>query len=143
MHFYNLVIREWLNGALFPLNVALTFAIGVYLGQSFLEARNQCVSFRYMSGVQTACSLWWVFLCEAIRSGAVYASLNAGNRDVELPPQAQEFASVSLAVAALILCITLLRCIYLFTPRSWAGYFTFASVLVTCAFLIFTHWHVL
>lgn len=136
----NLIIREWLNGALFPLDVALTIAIGIYLSQSYLEARASRVSFRTLSGVQTACGLWWVFLCESIRAGVVYMSLNAQNHVRVVPPDYQEVGNALLLVAAFTLVITTVRCIYLFTPRSWAGRFCCASILVTIAFLLITHY---
>lgn len=155
----NLVIREWVNGGLLPLNTSLVIVIGLFLWDKAIEAmlwRRQSFpgvewvdlhrtwsQFQETEGVQTACALFWIFLADALRAGAAWSILNY-RIAVSVPEDpANVVATVHLVnlafiVAGIIGLLASLRCIYLFTPIRWGHWYWIGSVALTLMFQIVT-----
>jgi hypothetical protein len=136
----NTIIREWLNGALFPLSINLTVIIAVYLWQSFQYGRTHGFRWTQLSGVKTACALFWVFFAESVRAGFVWLSLRMTNRSgFTLTQPLIDIANGFLVVSALVLTAALLRCTYIFTPPNarrvyWAYSLACAAVFLLLAY---------
>lgn len=142
---HNLLIREWVNGGLLPLNVSLVLVIGLFLWTSALEARAWRTTnngyltwiniaetwerFQKTGGVQTGCSLFWIFLADAIRAASAWTFLKFGAAYIDL-------VNAGFIVAGAMAIAAGLRCIYLFTPRRWGHWYWMLSVISTFLFLI-------
>lgn len=139
--FTNLVLREWLNGSLFPLSANLAFIIGVFLWDSWLYSIAHPDGSRWwkMDGVPTACALFWIFSLESLRAGSVWIILRITNDGHEVPHWVREFTNVLLVVGGAGLAIMILRCTYLFTPPRWGNRFWLYSLATTLAFLLLSH----
>lgn len=146
----NLLIREWLNGSLFPLTANLALVIGVYLYQCFYEAKRDGKSWLHVAGIQTACALFWVFGAESVRAVFVWLSLRTKNDGHQLAPFVDQFSTAMLIFAAAVLVAAVLRCTYLFTPPlvmirgrrfPFRQVFWVYSLAVTVAFVVFSHFY--
>jgi len=133
----NLIIREWLNGSLFPLSANLAFIILIFLVDSYRE-RDQ-VSWWKMEGVPTGCSLFWIFTCESVRAGCVWFILRATNDGRVVPQWIRELSNYSFVVAAAILAVMMLRCTFLWSPPRWRNFWIYSAV-VTTVFLLVSHY---
>lgn len=129
----SVILREMLNGALFPLNVALLIAFGFFLYQT---RRMFGPGWSKTPGVPAACALWWIFFCDAVRAGLVWLTLKTQN-DGGSVKFLEPFATAGFVIAAVVGVAAILRCIYIFTPK-WIGHWgwIFAAGL-TFAFLLF------
>jgi len=135
----NLIIREWVNGGLVPLNLSLVFVIGLFLWDSAREA-DSYKSFSKTSGVPTACSLFWIFAADAMRACSAWYILWKVNDRVPPPISGIEnlWVSGGFIIAGVVALIASVRCIYLFTPPWLGHYYWIGSLLVTLAFQFFT-----
>jgi hypothetical protein len=121
---HNAIIREVLNGSLFPLFIFLSLMIGHYLWDIFRKS-GSLNGWRRANGSQTACVLFWLLLAEGIRSGNVWylyrtdtVHMNVATTSVGL------WSTLVFVVTATVLIATILRATYLFTPmdtphREW------------------------
>lgn len=130
---YNLVIREWLNGALFPLSLALAFIIGVFLFDTW---RIHGRGWTTLPGIRTSCAMWWLFSAESIRAGIVWILLRIQNDGQRVTDALDYAVNVGFMFGATALIVAFLRCIFLFTPPKWGHVYWVASVLVTVLFLV-------
>lgn len=112
---YNLAAREVLNGAVFPLSLALSLIIALYLFDTWLDHGK---GWTKQPGVQTACALCWVFTAEMMRAGCAWWALRATNDGVTISPEVDHFLTVVLIVSTFMLIATMLRCVHLFRPNS-------------------------
>jgi len=133
----NLIIREWLNGSLFPLSGNLAFIIMVFLIDSFRQRGND--SWWTMPGVPTGCALFWVFSLDMVRAVCVWYVLRANNDGKQVSEWVRDLSNWFLIFASLGLVITMLRCTYLFTPPRWGNSYWVYSALSTIAFLLLSH----
>ena len=135
----NLIIREWLNGSLFPLSLNLSIIIAVFMWDSYIECLAQGKRWFRMSGVPTACALFWIFSLDGMRAVSVWIILRITNNGDEVPEWVREWTSAALVIAALGLVITMLRCTYLFTPPKWGNRYWIYSLCSTLLFLFISH----
>jgi cytochrome b561 len=130
---YNLVLREYGNGVVFPLCVVLMLVLARYIWQSYTDDPR---GWRNKPGMATAIAFWWIFVAEGIRSGSAWAVLNAQNESEPLVGTSLDWASLGFTVGVTLLVIILLRCLFMFTAnRRNANALLFASILFTAAFL--------
>lgn len=125
------IIREVINGCAMMLCLTLTIMIGVFMWDSVAEwyARSMngtlkaaTRTWKDVPGIQTACALWWVFLAESYRTGAVWVLYNLakGQKDVGVFfGYGAYWSSYGYLFAGTILNLGLLRAIYIFTPPEW------------------------
>lgn len=131
----NLIIREWVNGGLIPLNLSLVIVIGLFLWGHFRESVHFGAyiggweRFQHMDGVATACALLWIFLADGIRATGAWLTLNFGSR-------VEELVSWLFIIAGLMAIAACLRCIHLFTPPHWGHRYWLLTVAVTIVFQI-------
>jgi hypothetical protein len=135
----NLIIREWLNGSLFPLSLNLSLIIAVFLWDSYFAARESRQKWFNMDGVPTACALFWIFSLDGVRAVSVWVILRINNNGMEVPMWMRQTTNVALALAAFGLMLTILRCTYLFTPPRWGNRYWIYSLVSTLIFLMISH----
>lgn len=129
------LIREWINGSAMILFFTLTCMVGVFMWDTAVEYAQRKYfdmslpretragrSWQHAPGVPTACALWWVFLAETYRTGAVWTlyqyGKNAKDASVFFDSGAY-FSSYGYLLAGIGLNFGLLRAIYIFTPPDW------------------------
>jgi len=130
---YNLVIREWLNGALFPLSLSLSFIISVFLLDTW---RMHGKGWTTLPGIKVSCALWWLFSAESVRAGIVWVLLRIQNDNQRVSYLLDFAVNIGFVLGAITLIGSFLRCIYLFTPSKWGHVYWVASVLLTVIFLV-------
>lgn len=127
----NLIIREFLNGGLFPLSVILAAIICIFLlDVRAVRGRN----WRQADGVEVSCALGWLFTAEAIRAGCAWLILHTQNRGGD-PAQADLLFNVLFIISGVALFAAFIRCIYLFTPTEWRRWIVYACVGYSALFL--------
>jgi len=134
----NLLIREWLNGSLFPLCGNLAFIILVFLLHSY-RYRDQ-LSWWKMPGVPTGCALFWVFSMETVRAGWIWWILREHNDGHPVEDWVREISNYSFIFAATMLAAMILRCTYLWSPPRWRKFFWQYSAISTLVFLLISHY---
>lgn len=135
-NFSFLIIREWLNGSLFPLSFMLASILLIFLLDLMLKYGRD---FRTMEGVPTAIVLFWLFAADSWRAGFVWLTLRMINDGQDIPDWLQWATNMGFIFTALILIATMLRATYLFTPPRWGHAYWLLSVSVTLAFLLVSH----
>jgi hypothetical protein len=135
----NLLIREWLNGALFPLSANLAVILTIFLWSAWREGRRRNIRWQTISGIPTGCFLWWVFSAESIRAGTVWFILRAANDGQRVPPWFEVTANILFINAAIALVLAILRGTYIFTPPKWGHKFWIYSAISTALFLFVSH----
>jgi hypothetical protein len=132
------LIREWVNGQLLPLNLSLVVATGLFLWQKLTATIGDGIyvggwrRYQETPGVRTACVLFWVFLGEAIRAGAAWSALKFGASTAEV-------VSVLFMLGGVVLLLACLRCAFIFTEE-WAGHrYWIATVALMAVFWILTY----
>jgi hypothetical protein len=130
------LIRELINGSAMVLCLSLTIMIGVFMWDSIAlwythkikgpgkrgNIASTGLSWHEVPGIQTACALWWVFLAETYRTGAVWLLYNLakGQKDVGVFfGYGAYWSSYGYLFAGIVLNLGLLRAIYIFTPPQW------------------------
>jgi hypothetical protein len=136
---HNLIIREWLNGSLFPLSGNLAFILLVFLAYSFIYRDN--ASWWKMPGVPTGCALFWIFTMETIRAGWIWWLLRSANRGEAVTFAVREYSNFSFIIAGAVLVAAFLRCTYLWSPPQWRHFFWIYSAISTVLFLAFSHYY--
>ena len=132
----HLLIREWLNGSLFPITLNLALIIGVYLCREWSGSRKNRTMFFQIPGVQTAFVLFWLFSAETARAGSMWFRLRSENNGYPIDASVSSFLDGTLIVCGTVLVITVLRCTYLFTPPRIRGFFWAYSLLLMVAFTL-------
>jgi hypothetical protein len=127
----NMMIREWINGCLFPLASCLSALIAVFLYDAWSQERD----FNKIPGARTASALWWVFTSAAAWTGTVWFALRLKNHGRVAPPTLQQFFEVGWLMTGIILVFAIVYCIYLFTPPRYGHKVWIGAVLSTAAFL--------
>jgi len=119
-------VRELINGVCMILFLTLTLMVAVFMWDSLVEtlAKKQPVrTWRAVPGIEVACALWWVFLAETYRTGAVWTLYQIGRRDKHFAGPFFDgggyMSSVGYLLAGVCLIGGLLRAIYIFTPPEW------------------------
>lgn len=131
----SLIIREWLNGGLLPLNISLVIAIGHSLN---CARREHGAGWTQMPGVASACAFWWIFLADGIRAGLVWLTLRTQNRGGSVAA-IDALLTYGYIIAAVIGVMASLRCIYLSTPRSIGHWGWLTAAYATAVFVVGSH----
>ncbi len=127
-------IRETINGVAFVLFTLLTALTAVYLWDTWLakEKLTSIGEWQDTPGVPAACVLFWICGSEGYRTFNVWLTYNLGR----VPAKASLSEAVTgvgvgmfsvssvnstlgYLTAGVILCLALLRGIYVFSPPSW------------------------
>lgn len=129
--YHQAYIRELINGVAFILFLTHVIMITVFLWDTWIvEGPVSLEKWQGVPGVSTACVLWWVFAAEAYRTCNVWISYVLGRlpHSTDLTKSIAGvgiFANNSVSstlgylLAGVILCVALLRGIYIFTPPEW------------------------
>lgn len=136
------LIREYINGVAFVLLSTLSLMITIFLFDTWMEKRPKDLrEWGQISGVKTACALWWVFSSESYRTFNVWVSYTSGRKvlhlsdslDVSLGVGVFGTASMSSILgylaAGMIFCAALMRSITIFTPPDWTRVWLYALVM--------------
>ena len=141
----NLIIREWLNGGLVPLNLSLVFVICLFLWDSYAVLHKK-MGLRWVDapGVHTACALAWVFSADALRALSVWVAFRVDTilalpLDINATSLLIIASTIGVTVASVIGVAATLRCIFLFTPKGWGHWYWIGTVLVDATWLAWTH----
>ena len=153
----NLIIREWVNGGLLPLNISLVIVVVLFLFDEwkntqypggwrelkihpYSHLKNHYLGWHKRSGVPTACALIWIFAADAIRAGSAWYILWTSNNRIPAPTSSIDnlFVGGGFVLAGIIGLIASVRCIYLFTPSRLRHWYWIVSVLVTIGFQLST-----
>lgn len=135
-NFSFLLIREWLNGGLFP----LSFMLAAILATFMINTRRLVGDgWTKEPGVSTACVLFWIFTADAWRAGSVWITLRVLNDGGSLPEWLEIATSLGFVLTAALLIGAMIRAIYMFTPRTLKNVYWIVSVVVTILFLIASH----
>lgn len=127
------LIREVINGYAMILCLALTMMVGVFMWDSVVDWYERAAAGRNplaktgatwaeVPGIQTACALWWIFLAETYRTGAVWMLYQIGKNANDNGPffsSGAYWSSYGYLLAGVVLNLGLLRAIYIFTPPEW------------------------
>lgn len=134
---YNLIIREWLNGSLLPLSVALAFIIGVFLFNTW-RAHGGGLSWAWTEdgGVKSACAFFWLFVFESMRAGTVWVLLRIANDGQRVTAALDYVVNITFIVSAAGLIIAFFRCCFIFSPNSWGHRYWIGALFVTIGFLV-------
>jgi hypothetical protein len=139
---YQALIREVINGSAMVLCMSLTIMIGVFMWDSIAlwvthkirgpgkrgNIASTGLSWHEVPGIQTACALWWIFLAESYRTGAVWLLYNMGKAQKEsgiffgvggFYGSSAYWSSYGYLCAGVVLNAGLLRAIFIFTPPEW------------------------
>lgn len=135
----NLIIREWLNGSLFPLSMNLTVIISIFLWSAWHEGKAKDIRWQSIPGVPTGCFLWWTFGAESARAGTVWIILRASNDGHTIPRWFEICSNLIFITAAITLALAILRGTYIFTPPKWGHAFWVYSAISTTIFLLASH----
>lgn len=111
---WNLFIREWGNGLIYPLGAYLAGMSCIFLWRTY---RASPVAWRDEPGVALACAFVWFFLGESMRAGSAWLALNAQAEGRKLQPMTEDIASLVFALAAATLLAVFFRCIWIFAPQ--------------------------
>jgi hypothetical protein len=132
----NLIIREWLNGSLFPLSFCLTAIILVFLNDCWHESGKDITAWRKLPGVATGCALFWIFLSETVRGGCVWLLLRYLNEGQPIPETVVKVTNCAFVLALVVMIPTMLKSIHIWTPRRWGHILWIASAFYTVLFLV-------
>ena len=128
----NLIVREWLNAALIPLNVCIL----VIIAHSLLEARRvHGHGWTDAPGVKSACAFWWIFVADLIRASMAWSFLNAQN-DGRSTETISNAATIFYLVAAIIAALATFRLIYALSPIAWGHRGWSAAAVLTVLFVV-------
>lgn len=131
----NLLIREWLNGGLIPLNLWMMFITwySIYNVTKFKSGWNK------VPGASTACALWWIFFADFLRSTLAWSILrNATAQNAHIKYMSAE-ATIIYIMAAIIATTATMRCIYLLSPKEWGHKAWIAALISTVIFLVLAY----
>ena len=153
----NLIIREWVNGGLLPLNISLVIVVGLFLRDEWVKSqypggwrelqhhpydhiKNHYWRWHKRSGVPTACALIWIFAADAMRAGSAWYILWTANNKVPTATSSVDdlWVSGGFMVAGIVGLLASVRCIYLFTPEKLGHWCWILSVFVMIAFQLST-----
>jgi hypothetical protein len=126
------LIREIINGVAFILLLTLVIMISVFLWDTWAkEGPMPYYKWSHFPGVATACCLWWIFAAEAYRTCNVWLSYNLGKIEqhanfgqtlgVGIFSASSVSSTVGYLTAGVVLNLSLLRAIYIWTPPEWQG----------------------
>lgn len=127
----NLIIREWLNGGLIPLNVCITF---VFTHSLYVSWRKYGRGWTKAPGVQSACALWWIFLADLIRSCMAWSLLHAQSSGRPIQYLGYTPTLLYIAAAAIAMGATF-RLIYTLGPSEWGHKGWLAALALTAIFM--------
>jgi hypothetical protein len=127
----NLLIREWLNGGLIPLNVCIIIVISYSL---LASRRVSGPGWTKEPGVASACAFWWLFVADLIRAIMAWLLLHA--EVTGRSPEYLGYAPTLLYMAsAAIAMLATFRLIYTLSPASWGHKAWLAAAGLTVAFI--------
>jgi hypothetical protein len=126
----NLLIREWLNGGLIPLNVCIILIIT----HSLWASRRFGPGWTKQSGVASACALWWIFAADFIRASMAWSLLHSQNQGRPIPYLGYTTTALYIT-AAFIAVLATFRLIYTLSPAAWGHKAWLASAGLMVAFM--------
>ncbi len=127
----NLLIREWLNGALIPLNFCVIVMITRTL---YVARRDSGRGWTREPGIASACAFWWIFLADMMRSGMAWYVLNAQNNGLSMQ-HLSGTTTIVYIVAIGIMAVAIMRLIYTLGADHWRHKGWLAAALLTVAFV--------
>lgn len=127
----NLLIREWLNGGLIPLNLCIMFMLGYQIYRASKVGRG----WMRRDGVKSAIALWWIFLADLIRASLAWYMLHMQSMYGRFP-YLGPVPTFLYSVAAAILMIATLRLIHVLSPASWKHRGWLVAALFCSVFLL-------
>lgn len=128
----NLILREWLNGALIPLNVCIIVMITYQL---WIARKIHGKGWTRRKGVASACAFWWIFVAELIRSALAWHFLHRQGIGKVMPSLAV-WESAMYAAAAGIAVAATFRLVYTLSPERAAHQTWLTAAGVTFVFLL-------
>ena len=137
----NLLIREWLNGGLIPLNICMITIISITLFRAWRMGGKNWLRLR---GIQTACALLWIFIADLIRSIVAWVILHQSqvNPYDDLFTPMTHIATATYMCAAVIAVTATMRLIYTLSPRNWGHKSWVIALVFTVLFLVSAEeWH--
>jgi hypothetical protein len=111
----NILIREWLNGGLIPLNICIIIIISYTL---WLARKDYGPGWSKQPGVSSACALWWLFFSDLIRSVLAWQIIHAQRMGRPLDIFENERTVIYIVIAAIATAATF-RLIYTLSPDGW------------------------
>lgn len=134
---YNLFIREWGNGIVYPLCACLLVVIACFLIRSYLEDPK---GWREKKGVDTAHIFFGLFLAEGLRAVSAWVPLDAQNEGRKLSPALEDFVSFGFTAGVMLMVVILLRCVWVYSPIERRELTLSAALLATGVTLAFMNW---
>jgi hypothetical protein len=127
----NLVIREWINGVLIPLNICIMIIIAHSLFDSY---RRYGIGWAKQPGIGSACALWWIFGADLIRSCLAWSFLHGQN--LGRPTSHYSYSTTLLYIfAGSIAAAATFRLIFTLSPSSWGHKGWIAAAILTAVFM--------
>lgn len=132
MEVNNVLVREWLNGALIPMFALIIMMISYQL---YIARKMYGRGWTRRKGVASACAFWWIFVSEFIRSTMAWNFLNQQSTTGKMPALTS-FVALAYAAAAAIAFVATLRLVYTLSPpcfshRSWIGALAITALFLT------------
>lgn len=128
----NIIIREWLNGALIPINLCIIF-ITVY---TVWNATHFKRGWARRPGASSACALMWVFIADLMRATAAWIILHYTQvSKVEFTGYMAPSITAVYMISGVIALSATMRLIYVLSPLSWGHRGWIAALLATIIFL--------
>lgn len=128
----NLMVREWLNGGLIPLNVSILIVITQSLWVTY---RSYGPGWASQPGIASACALLWIFAADLIRSCLAWSYLHAQN--LGLPTSHYGYTTTILyIIAGTMATVATFRLIYTLSPSSWGHRAWIAAAILTALFMV-------
>lgn len=131
-----LLIREWVNGGLFPLSFMLALILFVFMVNTWRIVGD---GWAHAKGISTACVLFWIFSLDALRAGFVWFTYRVVNDGGVVPPWLETAVAAGFIATGVGLVVAMIACIYKFTPAKLGHSYWILSVCITIAFLLISH----
>ena len=125
---YNMIIREWGNGVVYPLCACLLVVIVCFLIRTYLEDPR---GWREKKGVETAHIFFGMFLAEGLRAISAWVPLAAANEGRKLSPFLEDVVSFGFTLGVGLMVLILLRSMWVFSPIERKEFTLSAAVAAT------------
>lgn len=134
---YNLFVREWGNGILWPSMFWLAVVTTWFLVRSYVM---QPQGWREQRGVAFACVFVWFFIGETLRAGSAWIALDAQREGRRLSAILEDLASLTFMLGAVVLAGMAVRTIWLLAERRARVPTLAAAIIFTAITLTLAKW---
>lgn len=131
---YNLFVREWGNGIVYPLCACLLVVVLCFLIRTYVESPE---GWRHKKGVDTAYLFLGIFLAEGLRALSAWVPLAAQNDGRKLSPVIEDLVSFGFTLGVTLMVAVLLRSMWLFSPIERKEFTLSAAIAATIVTLTF------